>query len=102
VHNVGGYYLPLVQYSWHASEVYICEHHMMISSFDRLIGLLLAVMALFEHVTAVDTVPQLNISQYLGTWYQVALLLRIVTFYVLGDGHASVLSMPFNSRFQYI
>ncbi|XP_065900303.1 apolipoprotein D-like isoform X2 [Dysidea avara] len=36
----------------------------------RLVSLLLAALVT-RHVTAIDTVPQLNITQYLGTWYQV-------------------------------
>jgi len=30
-----------------------------------------AVLQVTTHVAAIPTVPQLNITQYLGTWYQV-------------------------------
>ena len=37
----------------------------------QLSTLMVAVILTAEHVRAIDTVPQLNISQYVGRWYQV-------------------------------
>ena len=37
----------------------------------QLFTLMVAVILTAEHVRAIDTVPQLNISQYEGRWYQV-------------------------------
>jgi len=37
----------------------------------QLFALMVAGILTAEHVRTIDTVPQLNISQYIGRWYQV-------------------------------
>ena len=44
----------------------------------RLVFLVLATLVV-QHVASIDTVPELNITQYLGRWYQVWHILILIT-----------------------
>ena len=69
-YNAPLYYLCCNVAIYNSSQ---CDHmtYRFVTVSYQLFTLMAAVILTAEHVRAIDTVPQLNVTQYIGTWYQV-------------------------------